>query len=82
MQNTPLTTPAVLIRSEYREMPGLSLNEQQVARFWHLDASAARDALARLVESGFLYRTARGSYMRADLREALRRRTESERPRP
>lgn len=67
MQNTPLTTPAVLIRSEYREMPGLSLNEQQVVRFWHLDANSARDALARLVESGFLCRTANGSYVRADL---------------
>ena len=67
MPDTPLTTPAVLIRSEYREMPGLSLNEPQVARFWHLEASTAHDALARLVESGFLYRTAKGSYVRADL---------------
>ena len=67
MQNIPLTIPAVLIRSEYREMPGLSLNEQQVVRFWHLEAGTSRYALTRLVESGFLCRTANGSYVRADL---------------
>lgn len=58
--------PVALIRSEYREMPGLSLSEEQVLRFWHLDASVAHRALERLVESGFLRLTANGTYVRAD----------------
>ena len=54
------------IRSEYQEMPGLSLTEPQGQRLWGLTPSACREILETLRASGFLRRTYRGQYVRAD----------------
>jgi hypothetical protein len=52
------------IKSEYREMPGLSLTHTQAQRLWHLDEGTCRTILARLVSSGFLRLTPKGHYTR------------------
>ena len=54
------------IRGEYQEMPGLSLTEPQGQRLWGLTPSACREVLETLRSSGFLRRTYRGQYVRAD----------------
>jgi len=53
------------IRGEFREMPGLSLTVEQARRLWSLDAPTCYEALAYLVESGFLSLKPNGSYARA-----------------
>lgn len=53
------------IRGEFREMPGLSLTVEQARRLWSLDAPTCHEALAYLVESGFLSLKPNGSYARA-----------------
>jgi hypothetical protein len=55
------------VRGEYLEMPGLSLTELQAQRLWQLEADACRTLFMALVESGFLRRTTRGGYIRADI---------------
>jgi hypothetical protein len=55
------------VRGEYLEMPGLSLTERQAQRLWHLEADTCRMLFLALVESGFLRRTPRGGYIRADI---------------
>jgi len=55
------------IRGEYLEMPGLSLTERQAQRLWGLDHEACKTLLEALLQTGFLRRTERGSYVRADV---------------
>jgi hypothetical protein len=55
------------VRGEYLEMPGLSLTEPQAQRLWHLDPEACHSLFKALVESGFLRRTPRGGYVRANV---------------
>ena len=57
---------ANLVRSEYVEMPGLSLSGRQVERLWTLDPTWASAILAHLVNAGFLSCTPKGTYVRAD----------------
>jgi hypothetical protein len=45
------------IKSEYLEMPGLSLTLAQAQRLWGLDRETCEEALTTLVGSGFLTRT-------------------------
>ena len=52
------------IKSEYAEMPGLSLTRTQAQRLWHLDEGTCRTVLTRLVATGFLQVTAKGHYTR------------------
>jgi hypothetical protein len=52
------------IRSEYTEMPGLSLKPEQVQRLCGVDRAVCEAALAMLVESGFLSMRADGAYGR------------------
>jgi hypothetical protein len=52
------------IRAEYIEMPGLSLNVRQAARFFGLSEPALEQLLVLLVESGFLVRDKNGCYRR------------------
>ena len=52
------------VRSEYLEMPGLSLAPAQAARLWALDRSLSERVLDRLVDAGFLRRTRDGVYRR------------------
>jgi hypothetical protein len=55
-----------LIRSEYREMPGLRLTLAQAQRLWRLDAPTSSAVFTALVESKFLRQTDRGAFVRAD----------------
>ena len=52
------------IESEYREMPGMSVNQQQAQRLWGLDSTTCSFVLRTLVERGILRRTARGTFIR------------------
>jgi hypothetical protein len=45
-----------LIRTEYLEMPALSLTVPQGARLWCVDRRCCLDAFDVLVSEGFLYR--------------------------
>jgi hypothetical protein len=53
-----------LIRSEYREMPGLTLTFAQVMRLWRQDEHTTRVLLNALVGEQFLMRTPGGAYRR------------------
>jgi hypothetical protein len=46
-----------MIRSEYREMPGLTVTLAQGARLWNVDRRQCFDALEALAEEGFLRRS-------------------------
>lgn len=59
-----------LIRSEYLEMPGLSVTLPQAARLWNVDTEECSDALETLVRDGFL-RKSRAMYLRATCGAAL-----------
>jgi hypothetical protein len=52
------------IRSEYLEMPGLTLTLPQAQRLWGLDAVQCQHILGALVDAGFLRRLGSG-YVRA-----------------
>jgi len=54
-----------LIRSEYLEMPGLTLKAQQVQRLCGVDRAACQLVLDTLVEAGFLIARADGPYARS-----------------
>jgi hypothetical protein len=54
------------VRSEYLEMPGLSLTLPQAQRMWQIDRGDCEVLLGDLMESGFLSRTASGSFVRSD----------------
>jgi DNA-binding IclR family transcriptional regulator len=56
------------VRSEYIEMPGLKLTPWQAAKLWGLEHSTSERLLAALVESGFLWRTRDGLYLRSSAR--------------
>ena len=47
-------------------MPGLHLTLRQAMRLWVLDALTCDVALRILVEDGFLCRTRRGAFQRAE----------------
>jgi hypothetical protein len=55
-------------RSEYLEMPGLSLTASQAARLWGTGGGVSELVLTRLMQSGFLWRTPEGAYMRRSAR--------------
>lgn len=61
---TDLSALLTRVRSEYLEMPGLRLETGQAARLWALDRTTSQRVLDSLVESGFLWRTVDGQYMR------------------
>lgn len=56
-----------LIKSEYTEMPGLHLSLPQAQRLWGLDADCCHALLDALESRHYLKRTARDSYIRADI---------------
>ncbi len=58
---------ASLVRAEYREMPGLSLTAEQIGRMWGLDRDLAGALIEHLLCEGFLCKTRRDTYVRADL---------------
>jgi hypothetical protein len=62
------------IRAEYLEMPGLALTLVQAARLWGCDCAIVEPLLRSLVDSGFLWRTDGGRYVRrTDSPDAVRR---------
>ena len=60
-----------LIRTEYAEMPGLSMSYKQVRRVWSLSNEVCEEALTSLTRSGFLVEDRHSSFVRA--RRALPR---------
>jgi hypothetical protein len=54
------------IQGEFLEMPGLRLTEDQARKLWTLDAHDCAAVLAALTESGFLFRTRDGAFMRVE----------------
>jgi len=52
------------IKSEYVEMPGLTLRPEQVQRLCGVDGAACQTVLEALVESGFLSKRSDGAYGR------------------
>lgn len=63
--NAPVT-PHILqrIKSEYIEMPGLTLRPEQVQRLCGVDGASCQTVLEALVESGFLSKRSDGAYGR------------------
>lgn len=61
----PLITRA---KSEFNEMPGLKLTSWQAAKLWGLEHSTSERLLAALADSGFLWRTRDGLYLRSSAR--------------
>ena len=55
-----------IIRSEYREIPGLHLTRAQARRLWGLDHETCDALLDTLVATRFLRRTATDGYVLAD----------------
>ncbi len=52
-------------RSEFLEMPGLTLTVEQAARLWHLDRELSAAVLVALKDARFLVQTAREGFARA-----------------
>ena len=65
-EDEALTHVLDIIRSEFVEMPGLSLTRAQIQRLWALDAAITELVIAALTRSGFL-RVEQGRYSRAGL---------------
>lgn len=42
------------VRTEYEEMPGLSVTVAQASRLWNIDAPTAREVLNAMVDVGYL----------------------------
>ena len=57
---------AQIVRGEFVESPGLHVTKPQAQRLWGLDPVRCDALLEALVASGFLRRTPKGSYARAD----------------
>ena len=55
-----------VIRSEYLEMPGLSLTKPQAQRLWGLDAETCDALIDQMVSARFLRRTG-ACYVRNDV---------------
>ena len=64
---TALADWVQLIRSEYLEIPGLSLTRKQVERLWGLDSMTSDALLGALTDAKFLRRTPAGTFVRVDL---------------
>jgi hypothetical protein len=52
------------IRGEFMEMPGLRLTLEQAQKMWALDATTCAALIAALVDTGFLFKTRDGAFMR------------------
>lgn len=53
------------VRTEYEEMPGLSVTVAQASRLWKMDAPTAREVLNAMVDVGYLSAGPRGFTLRA-----------------
>jgi hypothetical protein len=62
----PMTARTALserIRHEFVDLPGLKLTMAQACRLWSADETVCRDALATLIDEGFLRRTPSGAFI-------------------
>jgi hypothetical protein len=57
-------TLALVIESEFKEMPGMRLTLAQVRRLWNLSTEDAAKLMANLVDEGRLTRDTAGQYCR------------------
>lgn len=48
------------------EMPGLRLTLEQAQKMWALDATTCAALISSLVDTGFLFKTRDGAFMRLD----------------
>lgn len=62
---TPMGRWLDIIRSEFREMPGMALTDQQFQRLWGLDRATSDEAIRALMDGHFLIRTRDGRYARS-----------------
>ena len=62
--NVPAAQILQRIKSEYIEMPGLTLRPEQVQRLCGVDDAACQTVLETLVEIGFLSKRSDGAYAR------------------
>jgi DNA-binding IclR family transcriptional regulator len=53
------------VRTEYEEMPGLSVTVAQASRLWNIDTPTAREVLNAMVDVGYLSAGPRGFTLRA-----------------
>jgi DNA-binding IclR family transcriptional regulator len=53
------------VRTEYEEMPGLSVTVAQASRLWNIDAATTREVLNAMVDVGYLSAGPRGFTLRA-----------------
>lgn len=60
-----------VIGAEYDTLPRLSLTVAQAQRLWSIEEAMARRVLESYVESGYLTKTADGSYRRCDYVQAF-----------
>ena len=56
------------VRAEFVEMPGLRLTSRQAARLFALERELCARLLQHLTDSGFLWRTQDGAFLRRDER--------------
>jgi hypothetical protein len=68
MAATPTIHAQNRIRSEFLEMPGLSLKPEQVQRLCGFDREVCERALEALVKAAFLTTRGDGSYIRSSPR--------------
>jgi len=64
MRLMPIQDAIELIQMEYAEMPELRLTFSQARRLWNFSEELCERALTELLGSGFLGRTADGSFVR------------------
>ena len=67
LDETDVESLVARIESEYREMPGLQLTEQQMQRMWSIDGAICRVVITVLVEYGIVVKTHGNAYARTDL---------------
>ena len=54
------------IQAEYREMPGLSLTQEQMQRLWGFEAHSCETLIDALLAARILRRTANGRFIAYD----------------
>ena len=60
------------VKSEYIEMPGLTLKSEQVQRLCGIDDTACKVVLDELVDAGFLMLRDDGAYLRSRSVDSIR----------
>jgi hypothetical protein len=60
----PIGTLVEQVRTEYAEMPGLSVTLPQAQRLWRLDRATCEEVFSRLVARGVLKMTPKGRFVR------------------